>query len=358
MKHKTVTAIILTILCLLSLVSCTPPTSGGQTTTTTTQSFTQPSQTGVVVEGKGVFNNVDYTLYIPSSYNADKEAPLLVALHGGGQGTMNDAKDNRQFFADYTGLNAVAEKYGFIVAYPRQSTENHYYGYDYWNWYLQQSKKAKEPTAIYNIVGEIKRAYCIDDSRVFICGLSAGAAMAQIVAINYNTTFAGCCAVAGLTFESSTIYGINDLQAYGPSIEPSLVVDRIYEAMGAGRVPAKLLVVTGTADTRVNPKNSTFMAETWASTLARLEGKINHEISTELTSEVHTGIDGVEYKKSIYATLDNEEYCTLYEVVDMGHSWPGSSKGISISITTGEDLGYKGGIDLNEVMCEFFGLNK
>jgi poly(3-hydroxybutyrate) depolymerase len=131
MKHKTVTAILLTILCLLSLVSCTSGTTANNTTTTTAQSYTQPSATGVVVEGTSVFNNIDYTLYIPSSYNSDKETPLLVALHGGGQGTMKDAKDNRQFFADYTGLNTVAEKYGFIVAYPRQSTVNHSYGYDY-----------------------------------------------------------------------------------------------------------------------------------------------------------------------------------------------------------------------------------
>lgn len=358
MKHKTVIAIFLAILCLFSFVSCAPGNTTDPTTTTTTQGFTQPSKTGVVVEGTSVFNNIDYTLYIPSSYKSTEKTPLLVALHGGGQGTMNDAKDNRQFFADYTGLNTVAEKYGFIVAYPRQSTANHSYGYDYWNWYIQQAKNAKEPTAIYNVVGEIKREYQIDDSRVFICGLSAGAAMAQIVAINYNKTFAGCCAVAGLTFKSSSIFSLNELQNNGPSIENHFVVDRIYEGMGAGRIPAKLLVVTGTADTRVNPKNSIFMAETWAGMLEKFKGKINEEISTELNSETLTGIDGVEYKKSVYATIAGEEYCTLYEVYDMGHSWPGSNKGVSISITSGEDLGYKGGIDLNEVMCEFFGLNK
>ena len=353
MKHKTVTAILLTILCLLSLVSCSPNNSTEQTTTTT-QGYTQPAETGVVVEGISVFNNIDYTLYIPSSYKATKEVPLLVALHGGGQGTMNDAKANRQFFADYTGLNTVAEKYGFIVVYPRQSTENHSYGYDYWNWYIQQAKTAKEPTAIYNIVGEVKRAYSIDDARVFICGLSAGAAMAQIVAVNYNTTFAGCCAVAGITFKSGSIYEVNDLQSQGPSMNNEHIATRIYDSMGNGRRLAKMLVVTGTADERVHPKNSLVMAQTWAIAM----DKINSNIDTELKTETLVGIDDIEYKKSVYATLNGEELCTLYEVVGMEHSWPGSNKGVSISITSGQDLGYKGGIDLNEVMCEFFGLNK
>jgi len=353
MKRKTVTALLLTILCLLSLISCTPSNQTDQTTTTT-QGYTQPAETGVVAEGTSVFNNIDYTLYIPSSYNCSQEVPLLVALHGGGQGTMNEAKENRQFFADYTGLNTVAEKYGFIVAYPRQSTVNHSYNYDYWNWYIQQAKTAKEPTAINNVVGEIKRAYRIDNERVFICGLSAGAAMAQIVAVNYNSTFAGCCAVAGLTFKSSSIYEINDLQQNGPTMDNDHIATRIYDSMGHGRKLAKMLVVTGTADTRVNPKNSLVMAQTWAIAME----KIDSNIDTDVKSETLVGIDDIEYKKSVYASLDGEEICTLYEVVGMEHSWPGSNKGISISITSGQDLGYKGGIDLNEVMCEFFGLNK
>lgn len=353
MKLKNITAILLAFLCLLSLASCTPSNSTDQTTTTT-QGYTQPAETGVVVEGTSVFNNIDYTLYIPSSYKSTKEVPLLVALHGGGQGTMNEAKDNRQFFADYTGLNTVAEKYGFIVAYPRQSTVNHSYNYDYWNWYIQQAKTAKEPMAINNVVGEIKREYRIDDSRVFICGLSAGAAMAQIIAVNYNDTFAGCCAVAGLTFKSGSIYEVNDLQANGPSMDNEQIATRIYDSMGHGRGLAKMLVVTGTADTRVHPKNSLVMAQTWAIAM----DKIDSSVDTEVKTETSVGIDDVEYKKSVYATINGEELCTLYEVVDMGHSWPGSNKGISISITSGQDLGYKGGIDLNEVMCEFFGLNK
>ena len=354
MKFKNVTAILLTLLLLFSLVSCNQSNPTDQTTTTTTQEYTQPATTGGVVEGKSIFNNVDYTLYIPSSYKAKQDTPLLVALHGGGQGTMNEAKNNRQFFADYTGLNTVAEKYGFIVAYPRQSTENHAYGYDYWNWYIQYTAKDKEPKAILNIVGEIKRTYSIDENRVFVCGLSAGAALAQIVAINFNSTFAGACCVAGLTYKSSTIYEINDLQANGPTMDNEQIATRIYDSMGSGRRLAKLLVVTGTADTRVHPKNSLVMAQTWATAMKKIDSSVDAELKTEIL----TGIDGVEYTKTVHAVSDGEELCTLYEIDGMEHNWPGSNKGISISITSGQDLGYKGGIDLNEVMCEFFGLNK
>ena len=158
MRFKNITAIILSLLCLFSLVSCNNPSESQ--TTTATQIPTQPQKTGGVVEGKSVFSNIDYTLYIPSSYKLGEQTPLLVALHGGGQGSLNEAANNRQFFADYTGLNTVAEKYGFIVVYPRQSIYNNY-GYDYWNWYNQQSQTSTEPTAIFNIVNEVKGAYTV-----------------------------------------------------------------------------------------------------------------------------------------------------------------------------------------------------
>lgn len=350
MKLKTVTAVILAILCLFSLVSC-GPTDTNQTTSP--PEYTQPAKTGGVVEGKSVFNNIDYTLYIPSSYKVNENVPLLVALHGGGQGTMGDAKDNRQFFADYTGLNTAAEKYGFIVVYPRQSTLNNY-TYDYWNWYIQQERESKEPKAIYNIVNEVKHSYSIDSSRVFICGISAGAAMAQVIAVTYTDVFSGCCSVAGITYKSGSIVSTNQLQAEGPSIENSVIINNISHYLGADKKVTKLLVVTGTADTRVNPKNSLVMAQTWAGVMK----KLNSTVDTQLSSEALTGIDGVNYTKSVHATLNGEEICTLYEIDGMGHSWPGSNMGVSISITSGQDLGYKGGIDLNEVMCEFFGLNK
>ena len=350
MKLKTVTALILAILCLFSLVSC-GPTNTNQTTTS--PEYTQPAKTGGVVEGKSTFNNIDYTLYIPSSYKASENIPMLVALHGGGQGTMGDAKNNRHFFADYTGLNTVAEKYGFIVVYPRQSTLNNY-TYDYWNWYIQQSRTSKEPKAIYDIVNEVKHSYSIDNSRVFICGISAGAAMAQVLAVTYTDVFAGCCSVAGITYKSGNIASTSKLQAEGPSIENSVITNNIFNYLGNDKKVTKLLVVTGTADTRVHPKNSLVMAQTWAGAMQ----KINPSVDTQLSSESLTGINGVAYTRSVHATLNGEEICTLYEIDGMGHSWPGSNLGVSISITSGQDLGYKGGIDLNEVMCDFFGLNK
>ncbi|MBR5273297.1 MAG: PHB depolymerase family esterase [Clostridia bacterium] len=353
MKLKRGISLLLAILCVIALVSCSPSDSSNQTTTTT-QGYTQPAQTGATVSGISVINNIDYTLYIPSSYRAGEEIPLLMALHGGGQGTMGDAGENRNFFADYTGLNKCAEKYGFIIVYPRQSTKNHSYGYDYWNWYIQQAKDAREPKALHDIVSEVKKNYTIDDANVYICGLSAGAAMAQIVAVNYPSTFAGCCSVAGIPFKAGSIYEVNEIQNSGPTIDNEHLAIRIYDAMGTGRKISKMLVVTGTADTRVHPRNSLATAQTWAMVMKN----IDKSVDDTLKEETLTGIDGVEYKKSIHAEMGGEEICTLYEVIGMEHNWPGSNKGISISISNGKDLGYTGGINLNEVMCEFFGLNK
>ena len=344
------------VLAFLALTSCSSSGNSQITSSVTTeQSFTLPEQTGVTVSGKSVFNKIQYSVFIPSSYTPDKATAMILALHGGGQGSYGQAKENPSLFADYTRLNECAEKYGVIIVYPRQSTENHMMGLDYWNWYLMQEKDSAEPRALSGIVGEVKKTYNIDEQKVFVCGLSAGAAMAEIMLINYAQVFAGGCCVAGITYKSyAGIADATNAQQDGPTVPDELVADRIANVLrnkGRSATP-KMLVAVGDSDGTVNPLNSITMANSWALAV----NEINESIDIKKNSETLDGINGVSYTRTVCASLNGEELCVLIEVHGMDHSWPGSVSGISTGRISGKDLGFTGGIDMNEEMFKFFGL--
>ncbi|GAB2515103.1 extracellular catalytic domain type 1 short-chain-length polyhydroxyalkanoate depolymerase [Lysobacter humi (ex Lee et al. 2017)] len=116
----------------------------------------------------------DYRLYVPADYAADgPPRALIVMLHG--------CTQSPEDFATGTRMNALADRHGMLVAYPRQiGKANHA---KCWNWFRPQDQRgdAGEPSILAGIIEQIAQGYRIDPRRVFVAGLSAGAAMAVVL---------------------------------------------------------------------------------------------------------------------------------------------------------------------------------
>jgi poly(hydroxyalkanoate) depolymerase family esterase len=139
-----------------------------------------------------------YKLFIPA--NAPRgAAPLVVMLHG--------CKQNPDDFAAGTRMNELAQRHGFLVAYPAQARGAN--GANCWNWFRarDQQRDGGEPSILAGIAREIATLHPIDERRVFVAGLSAGAAMAVILGVTYPDVFAAVGAHSGLPYGAARDVG-------------------------------------------------------------------------------------------------------------------------------------------------------
>jgi poly(hydroxyalkanoate) depolymerase family esterase len=258
-----------------------------------------------------------YKLYIPSGY-AGQALPLVVMLHGCTQ-TATD-------FAVGTRMNVFAEGELFLVVYPEQAAAvNHS---RCWNWFqaAEQRRGAGEPSLIAGITQQIMSAYHVDSSRVYVAGLSAGGAMAAIMAATYPDLYAALGVHSGLAYGAAhdlpSAFAAMKQQTPEPARPP------------AGAVP--LIVFHGDGDPTVAPANADCLIDQWRQangTGPRSAGKPAHDATVE-RGEVP---GGHAYTRVIYHGAAGRAMAERWIVHQAGHAWSGGSPGGSYTDPRGPD---------------------
>ncbi len=241
--------------------------------------------------------------YIPAQV-AQKPA-LVVVLHGCSQ--------TAEAYAVNAGWTALAERFGFMVLAPQQSSSNN--PNRCFNWFSPGDVRRGEGEAasIAAMVSHAVRANDLDADRVFVTGLSAGGAMAAAMLAVYPEVFAGGAVIAGIP------YGVagNVQQALGVM---SRAGGRPQAAMGALAPPRKdgeafprLSIWHGDSDGVVRPGNADDLAQQWSA----LHG---------VSSAPHR-VEALPFgTRSIWRSANGETVLELNIVRGLGHGTPLSTK--------------------------------
>jgi poly(hydroxyalkanoate) depolymerase family esterase len=250
-----------------------------------------------------------HKLFIPSRH-VGKPLPLLVMLHG----CLQDPDD----FALGTRMNAIAEERRIFVLYPEQSEAANQTRC--WNWFnaANQRRDQGEPSIIAGMTREVIHTYNIDARRIYIAGMSAGGAMAAILAATYSDLYAAV--------------GIHSGVPYGAAQNFMAAIAAMKDGAASGApLPSKsipLIVFHGDQDMMVNSRNSEQLVSQW---LGGPAPNRREETSTALASQGN----GRAFTRTVYLDGAGHAEAENWLLHDAGHAWSGGGSAGSFTDSAG-----------------------
>jgi poly(hydroxyalkanoate) depolymerase family esterase len=249
-----------------------------------------------------------YRLYIPAT------APkgLIVMLHGCNQ-TPED-------FALGTRMNALGERHGLAIAWPAQSLRRNPAGC--WNWFQpgDQGRGAGEPAILAALTRRLMREFGLGREAVFVAGLSAGGAMAAILATVYPDLYAAAGVHSGMAHGSArNVMTAMTVMRNGTAVETG-PADPLRRAR-----PVRWIVFQGGADSTVHPSNADRI-------VAAAAGPAAEPARTQSRSA-----GGRDYARNDYAGAGGSTLVESWLIGSAGHAWSGGLASGSFSDAGGPD---------------------
>jgi poly(hydroxyalkanoate) depolymerase family esterase len=291
---------------------------------------------------EGPTGSRSFAVYTPPGLRPGTTVPLVVVLHG--------CKQSAQDAALGTGANALADREGFVALYPQQSARDN--PQLCWNWFdpRHQVRGSGEPAAIARITRRVLNGHGgarLDRNRVHVMGLSAGGAMAGILAATYPDLYASVGIHSAPQYRAARgpMTALLAMKNGGPN--PQRQGRLAHAAMGprARIVPA--IVFQGKADRTVWATNGEGVVRQWLTTSQLASGEATGlDFARPHTIHGDRAPGGLTYSVRSWNDNAGRPVVQYWTVSGLGHAWSGGARAGSYTDPRGPNA--------TEAMWHFF----
>jgi len=239
----------------------------------------------------------EYILYVPQSYDGDKDIPLLFNFHG----YSSNAEGHHRGRADFRDL---AEKENFILVVPQGSL---FEGVTHWNVGANKTRQSTADDIGFTnaLIEKITSEYRVDSERVYSTGMSNGGYMSYHLACLLSEKIAAIASVTG-------------------SMTPTT-----FDSCSPTH-PTSILQIHGTADSSVpyEGANWTLPIDEVLKYWSTYNGCDSLPTVSSLPDQ---NSDGLSSNVISYSNCRGQVNVQLYKMKGMGHQWPEIGIGSDIS---------------------------
>jgi poly(hydroxyalkanoate) depolymerase family esterase len=276
-------------------------------------------------------HRMNYWLYLPNNLPEraqSKGMPLVVMLHG--------CQQTATQFAQGTRMNLWAEKKGYAVLYPQQAAAIQ--PQRCWKWYDRATQEGGgDVPTILAMIHKVLTHYAIDRSRIYVAGISAGAGMANILALNHPRLFAAVGLHSGPVFGAghSTLGALGVMKHGAAGWRADVAVHEVLQRQPQfPGMPA--IVLQGASDSVVRPINQLQLARQ-SVLLNRLSGEAKATHKPKGRHNAHQLHDFYTGRKLMLR---------LAHIEQLDHAWSGGDPAFAFNA--------KAGPDASKMLLDFF----
>ena len=272
-----------------------------------------------------------YIVHEPAQSRAQQVRPLVLVLHG--------CKQDHYAIQHISAFNEVADKYGFVVAYPFITSYRGLRFENCWGWWFDREihAGAGEVEDLRQIIEEIQLNYQIDPNHIHVAGLSSGAGMSVAMMVAHTDKIASGAVVAGVPYAEraeAVRHVLNKIPRNKPLAK---IVDAMQKEMGEQARMVPIQIIHSHDDQTVDIQSAENIRDSWG---------LCFGIDTQTAVKASTGVHGgTLWQHCLYGGVKGSSAVETLFLHGPGHGWYGGNEG---------EFSFPDGPNISEKIWAFF----